>query len=82
MTMYHLEAGTRRFAEYANEMINNLGEAVKPYLKAFYEGARRMPEAAPYVKDMDSTLYVDSFNIDEPIVIKHADDVIITKTII
>lgn len=75
MTMYHLEAGTRRFAEYANEMINDLGEAVKPYLKAFYEGARRMPEAAPYVKDMDSTSYVDSFNIDEPIVIKHADDV-------
>lgn len=75
MTMYHLEAGTRRFAEYANEMINDLGEAVKPYLKAFYEGARRMPEAVPYVKDMDSTSYVDSFNIDEPIVIKHADDV-------
>ena len=75
MTMYHLEAGTRRFAEYANEMINDLGEAVKPYLKAFYEGARRMPEAAPYVKDMDSTSYVDSFNVSTPTINDHIDDV-------
>lgn len=40
MSVYHLEKGARKFAEYATAMIADLGDAIRPYLKAFYNGAR------------------------------------------
>ena len=40
---YHIEAGARKFADYAKEMINDMGEAIKPYLKSFYNAVRDWP---------------------------------------
>lgn len=54
MAAYHIEAGARKFVDYAERMINDLGEAIKPYLKAFYNGARDLPGMEDYAKDMDS----------------------------
>ena len=45
MAVFHIEAGSRKFADYAAHMIADLGEFIRPYLKAFYNGVRDMPEA-------------------------------------
>lgn len=39
----YIEAGTRKFSDYAQRMINDLGDGVKPYLLSFWEGARNYP---------------------------------------
>ena len=44
MAAYHIEAGARKFANYATHMIADLGDAIRPYLKSFYNGARDLPE--------------------------------------
>ena len=57
MAVYHLEKGSRKFAEYATAMIADLGDAIRPYLKAFYNGARDLPEVAENGLDADMTPY-------------------------
>lgn len=71
MAVYHIEKGTRKFADYAKAMINDLGDAIRPYLKAFYNGARDLPEVegAGLNKEMDSADDVRKFdvaNFDKP----------------
>lgn len=39
----YIESGVRSFSGYAKAMIDDLGDAVKPYLLSFYEGARNYP---------------------------------------
>lgn len=63
MAMYHIEAGARKFADYATRMINDLGDAIRPYLQGFYEAARRMPGMEQLRKEMDSTETVDNFDV-------------------
>ena len=43
LAAYHIEAGARAFHDYAKAMIADLGEAARPYLRAWYEGARHYP---------------------------------------
>lgn len=64
MAMYHIEAGARKFADFANRMIEDLGDNVRPYLKSFYEGARQMPSMETMRSEMDAYNAVDSFNLD------------------
>ncbi|MDP2620593.1 MAG: hypothetical protein Q8P46_10530, partial [Hyphomicrobiales bacterium] len=40
---YHIEAGARSFAQFTKAMIGDLGEAVRPYLKAWYSAIRNWP---------------------------------------
>ncbi len=56
MAVYHIEKGARKFVDYAQAMISDLGDAIRPYLKSFYNAVRDMPEAeaAGLVEDMDS----------------------------
>ena len=65
MAVYHLEKGARKFAEYATAMIVDLGDAIRPYLKAFYNGARDLPEVAENGLDADMTPYdeVQKFDV-------------------
>lgn len=63
MAMYHIEAGARKFADYATRMINDLGDAIRPYLQGFYEAARRMPGMEQLRKEMDTTEAVDNFDV-------------------
>lgn len=71
MAVYHLEKGSRKFAEYATAMIADLGDAIRPYLKAFYNGARDLPEVSENGLDTDMTPYdevqqFDVANFDKP----------------
>lgn len=62
MTAYHLEAGSRKFADYAKAMINDLGDAIRPYLKSFYNYARDYPEVidAGLAQDMTPSTEVEN----------------------
>ena len=69
MAVYHIEKGARKFAEFAKDMIADLGEAVRPYLKAFYNGARDLPEMAEYAEGLtpyDEVRAFDTANFDKP----------------
>ena len=59
MAVYHIEKGARKFAEYAKAMIADLGDAVRPYLKSFYNGARDLPEVVDSGMAGDMTAYDD-----------------------
>ena len=65
MAVYHLEKGARKFTEYAKAMIADLGDAIRPYLKAFYNGARNLPEVESSEIAADMTPYdeVQQFNV-------------------
>jgi hypothetical protein len=39
----HIESGVRKFADFARAMIEDMGEAIKPFLKSFYNGVRDYP---------------------------------------
>ncbi len=54
MAAHHIEAGARKFSDFAKRMIGELGDGIKPYLKAFYKGARMMPEMESYQNEMDA----------------------------
>ena len=45
MAVYHIERGAIKFADYASAMIKDMGDMIRPYLKAFYSSARYMPQA-------------------------------------
>lgn len=45
MAVYHIERGAIKFADYAKAMVSDLGDVIRPYLKAFYNAARDMPQA-------------------------------------
>lgn len=40
---YHIELGVRGFAEFAEAMAADLGEAIRPHLRGFYEAIRHYP---------------------------------------
>ena len=63
MAVYHLEKGARKFADYAKAMIADLGDVIRPYLKAFYNGARDLPEVAEMAADMTSYEEVQRFDV-------------------
>ena len=68
MAAYHLEAGARKFADFAKRMIEELGDAIRPYLKSFYNGARDLPEMERYEKEMtpyDEVKRFDVLNFDK-----------------
>lgn len=54
MAMFHIEAGARKFVDFAERMIADLGDAIRPYLKAIYNGAREMPGMEELRKQMSS----------------------------
>ena len=65
MAVYHIEKGARKFADYASAMIADLGDMIRPYLKAFYNGARELPEveSAGYAAEMTTYDVVRTFDV-------------------
>lgn len=65
MAVYHIEKGARKFAEYAKAMIADLSDAIRPYLKAFYNGARDLPEMqdSGLASEMDSYADVQAVDV-------------------
>lgn len=43
LAVFYIEGGVRRFADFAQRMMTDLGAKVKPYLRSFYEAARHFP---------------------------------------
>lgn len=60
---YHIESGARSFAAYAKAMIEDLGDAVKPYLKSWYMGVKYDPRATDF-DGMTSPGDVDAIDVD------------------
>ena len=65
MAVYHIEKGARKFIDYAKAMIEDMGDAIRPYLKSFYNGARELPEvdAAGYTAEMTPYDEVRTFDV-------------------
>ncbi|MGE5492650.1 MAG: hypothetical protein ACM31P_15345, partial [Actinomycetota bacterium] len=40
---YYIEGGARSFAAYSKKMVEDLGEAIRPFLKSFYLAVRNYP---------------------------------------
>lgn len=65
MAAYHVEAGARKFGDFAKRMVNDLGDGIKPYLKAIYNAARDLPGMEALESQMDEYVTVKSADIDE-----------------
>lgn len=63
MSCLMLKHGTRKFGEFAKNLIEALGEGIRPYVKTLYNGARDMPEMADIEKDMTPWDEVRSFDV-------------------
>lgn len=63
MAVYHIEGGARKFAQYAKSMIADMGDAIRPYLKSFYNAVRDLPEAQELANSMDSYDDVSKFDV-------------------
>ena len=61
----YIDRGLSKFSRFAETIINDLGEEVRPYIKAFYNGARDMPELVEsgLSAEMDSYDAVNGFDI-------------------
>lgn len=61
----HLDRGVKTFTDFAKVMISDLGDVIRPYLKAFYNGARELPEVIENGLASDMTSYdeVQSFDV-------------------
>ena len=63
MSYLMLKHGARKFAEFSKQMLEALGEEVRPYLKSFYNGARDLPEMEDYEKEMTPYDEVRDFDV-------------------
>ena len=65
MAVYHIEAGARKFADFCKNMVADLGDAIRPYLKSFYNGARDLPEVdeAGYLDELTPYEEVKTFDV-------------------
>lgn len=65
MAVYHIERGAIKFADYAKAMVSDLGDVIRPYLKAFYNAVRDMPQAEEngLVENMTTYEEVRSFDV-------------------
>jgi len=62
---YHIEKGARTFAAYAQAMISDLGDSVRPYLKSWYMGVKYDPRASGF-DGMSTAAEVESASVDAP----------------
>lgn len=75
MAMYHIESGANKFADFARKMVSDLGDAVRPYLKAFYEGARNMPGMEDLSRTMDDSGTVKEFDVNGDLEQQHKNNI-------
>jgi len=65
LAAYHIESGARKFADFSKRMIEDVGEAIKPYLKSIYNGARDIPGMEEIEAEMTEYSEVKKADIDE-----------------
>ena len=71
IAIYHIERGARSFAAYAQAMVDDMGDAIKPYLKSFYMGVKYDPRASD-LEGLSSAQEVDEADINA--ILKGAQD--------
>lgn len=61
-----IERGAYSFADFSKQMVSMLGDAIRPYLKSFYMGAKMLPEAnaTGLSSQMSSYADVDKYDVD------------------
>jgi N12 class adenine-specific DNA methylase len=62
MAGFHIEKGARTFAAYAEAMLADLGENIRPYLKSWYLAVKFDPRAAAFT-GMDSSAAVEAVDL-------------------
>jgi N12 class adenine-specific DNA methylase len=60
---YHVEKGARKFAAFAQAMLQDMGEEIRPYVKQLYMALKYDPRAGDFTSDMSSASFVDEFDI-------------------
>lgn len=65
LAAYHIESGARKFADFSKRMIEDVGEAIKPYLKSIYNGARDIPGMEEIEAEMTEYSEVKKADIDQ-----------------
>ena len=63
MSYLVLKKGARKFKDFAEQLLGAVGEEVRPYLKAFYNGARDLPEMEDYAKELTPYDEVRTFDV-------------------
>ncbi len=63
MAFYVIKHGAKKFKDYAKAMIEELGDAIRPYLKSFYNGARDLPEMEDIESEMTPYDEVRTFDV-------------------
>lgn len=65
LTAGHIDRGLKKFADYAKQMIEDFGDVIRPYLKAFYNGARDLPDVVStgLAEEMNSYDEVSRFDV-------------------
>ena len=53
MAAGYIDRGIKTFVDFSKAMIADFGDLIRPYLKAFYNGARDMPGMQDLAKEMD-----------------------------
>ena len=78
----HIDRGVKKFADFAKVMVDDLGDVIRPYLKAFYNGARDLPEITDNGLSAEMTPYDDvrtfdvaNFDKETPNVIAKAEEI-------
>lgn len=61
----YVDRGVKKFSDFVEKMIGDMGDGIRPYLKAFYNGMRDMPEITSkgYDKELTSYEEVRSFDV-------------------
>ena len=65
MAMLHVQLGKVSFKDFAKAMVGDFGDAIKPYLKAFYNGARDLPGMEEFELKMTEYSEVKSSDIEK-----------------
>jgi len=60
LAVYHVEAGARKFKDFSQAMIADLGEKIRPYLRSLYLAARNWPGIDR--KEMNTEAELDLMN--------------------
>lgn len=60
---YYIENGFIKFLDFSHQMLKDLGNSIRPYLKTFYSGVRYCPGMESFSDEMSSVEFVDKIDV-------------------
>jgi len=61
---FYVENGYTKFLDFSHQMLKDVGNCIRPFLKAVYSGVRYCPGLESFSGDMSSTDFVDRIDLD------------------